>query len=119
MRYLCYEMKQEKVSYKKFVFSLSLCIKGNIIIIRIKYKFVHVNCTPRPGLYSNVRALTLLLLHYTRFGDGFVENHNLLKKIEKCRNQMITLSYSHGYTSEAVIKSSKRLDSLLNTYKKR
>ncbi|ASK61571.1 hypothetical protein CFK37_04965 [Virgibacillus phasianinus] len=45
-----------------------------------------------------------------------MDNCNLLKKIEQCRNEMITLSYSHGYTSEAVIKSSKKLDSLLNSY---
>ncbi|WP_264371399.1 aspartyl-phosphate phosphatase Spo0E family protein [Virgibacillus necropolis] len=31
---------------------------------------------------------------------------------------MITLSTTHSYTSEAVIKSSKQLDSLLNTYQK-
>ncbi|WP_404450914.1 aspartyl-phosphate phosphatase Spo0E family protein [Virgibacillus necropolis] len=47
-----------------------------------------------------------------------MDNYNLLKKIEQCRNEMITLSYSHDYTSDAVVKSSKRLDSLLNTYHK-
>ncbi|SET81640.1 Spo0E like sporulation regulatory protein [Oceanobacillus limi] len=43
----------------------------------------------------------------------------LLKKIEKCRREMIALSISHGLTSEAVVQSSKRLDDLLNEYQKK
>lgn len=47
-----------------------------------------------------------------------MDKSNLFKKIEQCREEMITLSYSHSYTSEKVVKSSKRLDSLLNNYHK-
>ncbi|WP_430789179.1 Spo0E family sporulation regulatory protein-aspartic acid phosphatase [Virgibacillus flavescens] len=47
-----------------------------------------------------------------------MDNCNLLQKIEQCRKEMILLSHSHGYTSEIVVKTSKRLDSLLNKYEK-
>ncbi|MFD2043370.1 aspartyl-phosphate phosphatase Spo0E family protein [Ornithinibacillus salinisoli] len=43
----------------------------------------------------------------------------LLKKIEKCRREMITLSFSKGLTSEAVVQTSKRLDALLNEYQRK
>ncbi|MUK89327.1 Spo0E family sporulation regulatory protein-aspartic acid phosphatase [Ornithinibacillus sp. L9] len=43
----------------------------------------------------------------------------LLKKIEKCRREMIALSFSHGLTSEAVVQTSKRLDALLNEYQRK
>lgn len=45
-------------------------------------------------------------------------NTILLEKIEECRNEMITLSNTHGLTSKAVIVSSKKLDALLNEYQR-
>ncbi|WP_138420030.1 aspartyl-phosphate phosphatase Spo0E family protein [Aquibacillus sediminis] len=42
----------------------------------------------------------------------------LLKKIEICRNEMIQLTNTKDFTSDAVIDASVRLDSLLNEYKK-
>lgn len=46
------------------------------------------------------------------------KKNNLSKKIEQCREELITLSYTHSYTSEKMVKSSKRLDLLLNRYYK-
>lgn len=40
----------------------------------------------------------------------------LLKQIEQCRAEMITLSHSYPMTDEVVVQSSKRLDDLLNEY---
>ncbi len=40
----------------------------------------------------------------------------LLEKIENCREEMITLSDLYGMTSEVVIQTSQKLDSLLNKY---
>ncbi|MGP4109191.1 Spo0E family sporulation regulatory protein-aspartic acid phosphatase [Virgibacillus sp. L01] len=46
-----------------------------------------------------------------------MENNSiLLEKIEDCRNTLITLSNTHGLTSEVVIQTSKKLDKLLNEY---
>ncbi|MGY0693973.1 Spo0E family sporulation regulatory protein-aspartic acid phosphatase [Virgibacillus sp. FSP13] len=45
-----------------------------------------------------------------------MDNSILLKKIEQCRDEMITLGCSHGLTSEIVVQSSKQLDKLLNEY---
>lgn len=42
----------------------------------------------------------------------------LLEKIEECRDEMITLSSTHGLTSDVVIKFSKYLDDLLNEYQR-
>nr|WP_255637748.1 aspartyl-phosphate phosphatase Spo0E family protein [Virgibacillus salarius] len=39
-----------------------------------------------------------------------------MEKIEKCREEMISLSNSHALTSEAVISSSMKLDQLINEY---
>ncbi|MFZ3579141.1 Spo0E family sporulation regulatory protein-aspartic acid phosphatase [Virgibacillus sp. DJP39] len=47
-----------------------------------------------------------------------MDNSNLLKKIEQCREEMILLSCSHSFSSEIVIKCSEKLDSLLNAYHK-
>ncbi|SHF73164.1 aspartyl-phosphate phosphatase Spo0E family protein [Ornithinibacillus halophilus] len=43
----------------------------------------------------------------------------LLKKIEKCRKEMIELSTTYGLTSKKVVQSSKKLDNLLNEYQKK
>lgn len=40
----------------------------------------------------------------------------LLKKIEDCRHEMISLSDYHELTSETVIASSTELDKLINEY---
>lgn len=40
----------------------------------------------------------------------------LLKQIERCREEMIMLSQSYEMTDDIVIKSSKKLDRLLNQY---
>ncbi|MFD1037729.1 Spo0E family sporulation regulatory protein-aspartic acid phosphatase [Virgibacillus byunsanensis] len=48
-----------------------------------------------------------------------MDNSILLQKIEQCRNEMITLSNAEEFTSDAVIKSSKRLDTLLNEYQRK
>ncbi|MFC4559612.1 aspartyl-phosphate phosphatase Spo0E family protein [Virgibacillus kekensis] len=40
----------------------------------------------------------------------------LLEKIEECRDEMISLSNTHGLTSEAVVRKSEILDELLNEY---
>lgn len=40
----------------------------------------------------------------------------LLKKIEACREEMITLSGSHPLTSEVVMYSSTKLDKLIIEY---
>jgi hypothetical protein len=45
-----------------------------------------------------------------------VQNASLLKQIEQCRAEMITLSYSYPMTDDVVVQSSKRLDDLLNQY---
>jgi hypothetical protein len=45
-----------------------------------------------------------------------VEKTILLERIEQCRAEMITLSHSHGLTSEAVVTYSKQLDILINEY---
>lgn len=45
-----------------------------------------------------------------------MQNALLLKKIEQCRAEMITLSHSYQMTDDVVIQSSKRLDDLLNQY---
>ncbi|MFB4170129.1 Spo0E family sporulation regulatory protein-aspartic acid phosphatase [Virgibacillus sp. JSM 102003] len=46
-----------------------------------------------------------------------MENNSiLLEKIEDCRDTLITLSNSHGLTTEVVIQTSKKLDKLLNEY---
>ena len=43
----------------------------------------------------------------------------LLEEIEKYRQEMIQLSKTHGLTSEDVVRSSQKLDELLNEYQKR
>ena len=43
----------------------------------------------------------------------------LIKKIEKGRNDMISLAKTHSMTSEAVIKASRELDQLINDYQKK
>ena len=40
----------------------------------------------------------------------------LLKKIEACRHEMISLGDYHELTSETVIASSTKLDQLINEY---
>jgi hypothetical protein len=45
-----------------------------------------------------------------------MDNPLLLKKIEECRKEMISLSNSHALTSEKIITSSKELDKLINDY---
>ncbi|GGN65646.1 aspartyl-phosphate phosphatase Spo0E family protein [Oceanobacillus indicireducens] len=40
----------------------------------------------------------------------------LLEKIEACRQELIALSYHHELTSQAVIESSMKLDTLINKY---
>jgi len=45
-----------------------------------------------------------------------VQNALLLKQIEQCRAEMITLSHSYRMTDDVVIQSSKKLDDLLNQY---
>ncbi|WP_164214313.1 aspartyl-phosphate phosphatase Spo0E family protein [Virgibacillus sp. YIM 98842] len=47
-----------------------------------------------------------------------MKNPLLLKKIEKSREEMISLSDSNALTSEKVISSSKELDKLINEYLK-
>lgn len=42
----------------------------------------------------------------------------LLKKIEICRKEMIKLTFTEDFTSDAVIAASARLDKLLNEYDK-
>lgn len=42
----------------------------------------------------------------------------LLKRIEACRKEMISLSEKHGMASVPVIESSKKLDNLLNQYER-
>ncbi|MGJ9460521.1 Spo0E family sporulation regulatory protein-aspartic acid phosphatase [Oceanobacillus sp. CF4.6] len=44
--------------------------------------------------------------------------NNLREKIEECREEMITLSFTNDLTSEAVISSSIKLDQLLNEYQR-
>lgn len=44
--------------------------------------------------------------------------NTLIEKIEACREEMITLSYTYDLTSEVVISSSKKLDQLINEYQK-
>nr|WP_202406588.1 aspartyl-phosphate phosphatase Spo0E family protein [Virgibacillus massiliensis] len=39
-----------------------------------------------------------------------------MEEIEKCREEMISLSDSHALTSEVVISSSTKLDQLINEY---
>lgn len=43
---------------------------------------------------------------------------SLLKEIEMCRAEMISLSQSHEMTDEIVIHSSQKLDILLNQYQR-
>ena len=43
----------------------------------------------------------------------------LLQEIEQCRKEMIKLSITQGLNSEDVIKSSQKLDDLLNKYQKK
>ncbi|MCF3943833.1 aspartyl-phosphate phosphatase Spo0E family protein [Oceanobacillus alkalisoli] len=40
----------------------------------------------------------------------------LLEKIETCRQELVALSYHHELTSQAVIESSMKLDTLINKY---
>lgn len=40
----------------------------------------------------------------------------LMKKIEQCRAEMIALSNSYPLTSEVVVKTSMKLDELINEY---
>lgn len=40
----------------------------------------------------------------------------LLEKIEDCRQELISLSSDHDLTSQAVIESSMKLDSLIYKY---
>lgn len=40
----------------------------------------------------------------------------LLEKIEACRQELIALSYHHELTSQVVIESSMKLDTLINKY---
>ncbi len=40
----------------------------------------------------------------------------LLEEIEQCRKEMIALSDSYPLTSEVVVKSSIKLDALINEY---
>mgnify|MGYP001218788434 CR=1 FL=1 len=47
-----------------------------------------------------------------------MKNPLLLKKIEKSREEMISLSDSNALTYEKVISSSKELDKLINEYLK-
>ncbi|MHA6253163.1 aspartyl-phosphate phosphatase Spo0E family protein [Oceanobacillus sp. CAU 1775] len=42
----------------------------------------------------------------------------LLKEIESCRREMISLSYYHELTSDIMIESSMKLDELINKYQK-
>lgn len=42
----------------------------------------------------------------------------ILYEIEQCRAEMISLSKKYGMTSDAVIRTSRRLDSLLNEYRR-
>lgn len=51
-----------------------------------------------------------------RWEDNFVQRASLLKQIERCRAEMITLSQSYDMTDDIVIKSSEKLDALLNEY---
>lgn len=51
-----------------------------------------------------------------RWEDNFVQKALLLKQIERCREEMILLSQSYKMTDDIVIKSSKKLDTLLNEY---
>nr|WP_209482260.1 aspartyl-phosphate phosphatase Spo0E family protein [Virgibacillus litoralis] len=65
----------------------------------------------------NYIKLGKFILHYTRLEASFVENNSiLLEKIEDCRDTLISLSNTHGLTSEIVIQTSKKLDKLLNEY---
>lgn len=45
-----------------------------------------------------------------------MQKASLLKQIEQCRAEMITLSYSYPMTDDVVVQSSKKLDDLLNQY---
>lgn len=45
-----------------------------------------------------------------------MQRASLLKQIERCRAEMITLSQSYDMTDDIVIKSSEKLDALLNEY---
>jgi len=47
-----------------------------------------------------------------------VEQAGLLEEIENCREELINLSKLHGTTSDIVLKTSKKLDHLLNKYQK-
>jgi Spo0E like sporulation regulatory protein len=47
---------------------------------------------------------------------GGIEMDKLLLQIEQCRKEMIALSDTYKLTSEAVVKTSKKLDNLLNQY---
>ncbi|HLR68928.1 aspartyl-phosphate phosphatase Spo0E family protein [Virgibacillus alimentarius] len=44
------------------------------------------------------------------------KNSGLLKEIEHCREEMISLSNIHPLTSDIVVKISMRLDDLINEY---
>lgn len=47
-----------------------------------------------------------------------MQKSSLLKQIEWCRSEMITLSQSYDMTDDVVVKASKRLDELLNEYQR-
>lgn len=42
----------------------------------------------------------------------------ILYEIEQCRAEMISLSKKYGMTSDEIIRTSKRLDGLLNEYQR-
>ncbi|MBD1222921.1 Spo0E family sporulation regulatory protein-aspartic acid phosphatase [Virgibacillus halodenitrificans] len=48
-----------------------------------------------------------------------MSDFNLKKEIEKCREEMIMLSYNNALTSEVVVSTSMKLDKLINEYLKK
>lgn len=63
----------------------------------------------------------IILINYILYYIGWEDNMvvKLLEEIEKYRQEMIQLSKTHGLTSEDVVRSSQKLDELLNEYQKR
>ena len=48
-----------------------------------------------------------------------INNNNLLKCIEKTREELHKVSNDKGFSSNEVLKKSKKLDRLLNIYSKK
>ncbi|MCT1904808.1 aspartyl-phosphate phosphatase Spo0E family protein [Oceanobacillus sojae] len=48
-----------------------------------------------------------------------MDKKTLFLKIEKCREEMMTLSKEHGLSSKAVLATSEKLDELIYAYLKR